>query len=165
MRKPRPVADRFWPKVRKADGCWEWTGFRDRKGYGSISVGGRAGRPCLAHRVSWEIHHGPIPDGVFVCHHCDNPGCVNPAHLFLGTNADNMQDCVVKGRSNFQTRNPFATLRLSDNTIAEIRRRRHAGEAGTSIARSLGVGRTYVYSLCEPNSRHRRVPRDGDIRG
>jgi hypothetical protein len=84
-------AARFWPKVRKDRGCWVWTGATTTTGYGRLS-----GQP--AHRLSWEIHHGPIPAGLFVCHRCDNPGCVRPDHLFLGTHEANMADMVAKGR-------------------------------------------------------------------
>ena len=99
-RKPRPprVPDevRFWRHVKKSDGCWEWTAGNNGHGYGwatryrQLSV--------AAHRFSWEMHFGPIPPGLIVCHHCDNPPCVRPDHLFVGTYKDNMQDCVRKGR-------------------------------------------------------------------
>jgi hypothetical protein len=90
------LEDRFWSKVNvdTKSGCWEWTAGKTR-GYGRIGVNGRMG---YAHRVSWEIHYEEIPEGMFVCHRCDNPSCVNPDHLFLGTNNDNRQDSMRKGR-------------------------------------------------------------------
>jgi hypothetical protein len=93
-----PIADRFWPKVNKTDGCWEWTGALMGKGYGAINEGGRRGRMLHAHRVAWVLTRGPIPPGLFVCHHCDNMRCVRPDHLFVGTNSENMLDCSRKGR-------------------------------------------------------------------
>lgn len=93
------MEERFWPKVAKRgpDECWEWTASRTPQGYGKI--GRRKGEsPAIASRVSWEMHNGPIPDGLHVLHRCDNPPCVNPAHLFLGTNADNQRDMRAKGR-------------------------------------------------------------------
>ncbi len=87
--------ERFWSRVRKSDGCWEWTGLVNESGYGRIYVYGRVDR---AHRLSYRIHLGPIPKGMFVCHHCDNPPCCNPSHLFLGTHMDNMRDATAKRR-------------------------------------------------------------------
>lgn len=92
-----PLPDRFWPRVNVTDGCWEWTGPRYKAGgYGRLRL---AGRQVRAHRVAWELLHGPVPDGLNVCHHCDNPPCVRPDHLFLGTDKDNADDRDAKGRT------------------------------------------------------------------
>lgn len=91
------MLNRFWNKVYKTDSCWLWIGSRLPTGYGTFRVGKKVKR---AHRVSWELHNGPIIDGsLLVCHTCDNPMCVNPDHLFLGTNLDNMRDRNAKGRN------------------------------------------------------------------
>lgn len=91
------VEDKFWARVAKADGCWVWTGAKDKNGYGTFSPSAATGQ-LRAHRVSWQIHRGTIPTGMSVCHHCDNPECTNPEHLFVGTNKDNMEDKIRKGR-------------------------------------------------------------------
>jgi hypothetical protein len=96
----RTLEERFWEKVQTGAGCWEWLAVRDRRGYGQLGVNGKTRK---AHRLSWEINNGPIPDGLFVCHHCDNPGCVRPSHLFLGTHQDNMRDMIEKGRGHGYT--------------------------------------------------------------
>lgn len=92
-----PIEQRFWSKVLKSDGCWEWKANKHIFGYGLIfdEVGKK---PKTAHRVSWEIHQGSIPKGLCVLHKCDNPSCVRPDHLFLGTHQENMIDKTRKGR-------------------------------------------------------------------
>lgn len=95
----RPLEERFWEKVRKTEGCWLWTASTAEFGYGAIGAGGKHGKILRAHRVSYEIANGPIPAGLCVLHRCDNPGCVNPDHLFLGTNQDNHKDMIEKGRN------------------------------------------------------------------
>lgn len=90
-----PLADRFWRFVEKSGGCWLWLGSRIPAGYGHIKV---SGRTVMAHRVAFELTHGPIEDGLWVLHRCDNPSCVNPAHLYTGDRAQNMKDAHERGR-------------------------------------------------------------------
>lgn len=94
------LAQRFWNKVKRGSSniCWEWTGAKTPGGYGVISPTPIGKGPCLAHRVSWFLKYGVDPGKNCVCHRCDNPGCVNPAHLFLGSRRDNAVDCTKKGR-------------------------------------------------------------------
>lgn len=92
---------RFWNKVEKTDGCWLWTASKNRQGYGYFRFDGKM---MKAHRMAWLLVHGEIPEGMLVCHTCDNPSCVNPEHLWLGTNQDNQNDMNAKGRHGFTKR-------------------------------------------------------------
>lgn len=107
MRILIPAEVRFWAKVEKTDTCWNWIGGKNW-GYGCFFLTNPR-RSAKAHRHSWEMHNGPIPVGLVVCHRCDNRACVRPDHLFLGTCKDNMQDCVAKGRFNGGRRNAAKT--------------------------------------------------------
>ena len=97
-RQRKLIAARWWPKVRVVHGkCWGWLGTTVTGGYGSLSIG-RNKSPARAHRVAYELLRGPIPAGLNVLHSCDNPPCVNPSHLWLGTQSENIKDSVLKGR-------------------------------------------------------------------
>ena len=86
----------FWEKVKKTDTCWEWTAAKNEKGYGVFGIGKETDK---AHRISYRLLVSEIPQGLFVCHKCDNPKCVNPDHLFLGTAQDNVKDMILKKRN------------------------------------------------------------------
>jgi hypothetical protein len=117
------LTDRFWEKVEKTDGCWLWTAARVRKSsYGVFRVGNRN---ALAHRFSYELAHGAPGAGLYVCHSCDTPSCVNPAHLFIGTQADNIHDCVAKGRYRHATTQP-ARRKITLEIMAAVRSEREA---------------------------------------
>lgn len=100
-RKVKPIAHRLFSKIKEdKNGCWIWQGTKNGAGYGTIGLGRKSEGKGFAHRVSYEIFVGPIPEGQLVCHRCDVKLCVNPTHLFCGTHNENMQDMVHKGRSN-----------------------------------------------------------------
>jgi hypothetical protein len=122
--------------VKRESGCHEFVGCRNHDGYGRIN---KEGRLVYVHRAVWENANGKIPFGMFICHKCDNPSCVNPEHLFLGTHADNMKDKALKGRvtNAIGSKNPSAKLKDAD--IPVIRSRILAGETCYSIARDYGV--------------------------
>lgn len=101
--RTKTIEERFWAKVQKTDDCWMWTG-ATRHGYGEISKGGKSTEIFVASRFSYELHFGPIPDGFLVCHRCDNPPCVRPDHLFLGTHVENTSDMLSKGRGKYGPR-------------------------------------------------------------
>lgn len=144
MRTPE---ERFRAKVKQgaADECWTWTGAMASRGYGVLSVNGRM---VYAHRLAWEMEHGKAPK-MFVCHRCDNPPCVNPSHLFLGTPADNMRDMTAKGRyrpyDRRGGRNPRA--KLTSDQVLEIRARHGAGEPPRKLAPAYGVSRSHVSNI------------------
>jgi len=122
----RVKADEFWSRANKLGACWLWTGFLDGKGYGRFTIArGIAGAYSEgAHRVSWALTNGAIPTGVHVLHNCDNPWCVNPAHLRLGTHAENMADMATRGRARGGSKPGEACghAKLSWDTVREIRR-------------------------------------------
>lgn len=122
-RQTQPIEVRFWAKVQKTNGCWLWTASKNSQGYGWIGAGGRGGAMLKAHRVAYELTYSRIPQGLLVCHHCDNPTCVRPAHLFLGSASDNIRDCLAKGRRVAVRRTHCARGHAftPENTIADAR--------------------------------------------
>lgn len=131
-------AEKFWRRVQKGDGCWLWTGPTDRRGYGDHRIGGRHVR---AHRVAYEIANREAPGALLVCHACDNPTCVNPDHLFLGSHADNNADCIRKGRARPAKGEAHGKHRL---TVELVREFRSSPLSNRALARLHGVSNTTV---------------------
>ena len=156
---PRPISERFFEKVIPVPeaGCWLWTGAVDPKGYGRF-LNTATRRSVLAHRTSWELLRGPIPDGMFVCHKCDTPGCCNPDHLFLGTPSDNNADMTRKGRRNqpmpvTQRGERHYAARLSEDDVRAIR-----SSSGNQrvVAARFGIERSLV-SMIRSGKRWKHV--------
>lgn len=117
--KEKQKEARFWAKVSQTeDGCWLWTAYCNQKGYGRVGAEGR--KVKSAHRVAWELMYGPILNGLHVLHRCDNPSCVRPDHLFLGTNKDNAGDREAKGRGNQPRGLQNGNAKLTDAFVKEI---------------------------------------------
>lgn len=120
-------------------GCWIWMGALDRKGYGRHGAGQK--RTASAHRSSYAAKFGSIPDGLAVCHRCDVPSCVNPQHLFLGTQKENVEDMARKGR--------HGKARICADQASEIKRRLREGETHRSIAASFGLDRSTITQISQ----------------
>lgn len=160
---PDRTAERFWSKVNK-DGptmlhmetpCWEWTAARRIHGYGVFGVAAGDLRP--AHRYAYEAVVGPIPAGMYACHRCDNPPCVNPDHIFIGTPADNVRDMHAKGReargdrvTNRGEKSGMAVLTAAQ--VTEIRTRKAAGESHMALARAFGVSKATIKDIARGRS-------------
>ena len=142
---------RFWSKVDKSGDCWEWKAYKDKLGYGFFNLTGE--RMELAHRVAWKLVNGEIPEGdhygtTCVCHHCDNPSCVNPAHLFLGSHTDNMKDMTEKKRNVPQSMkgSKHPNSKLTEKDVIAIRSMK--GTASYSeIGKGFGIGADNVYQI------------------
>lgn len=145
--RPTPAWEpRFWSYINKTDSCWIWTGTLTR-GYGVLNANGHLN---LAHRLSYELTHGPISDDLCVLHHCDTPACVNPVHLFLGTRTDNAADKVSKGRQSHSmglpgASNPAAKLTQAD--VDEIRLQRDKGARNIDLAVEFGVNKETIGNI------------------
>ncbi len=161
------VEERFWGRVDKSGECWLWTGNRYPNGYGRVWWKGASHG---AHRVAWELATTAWPGDSQVLHRCDNPQCVNPAHLFLGTQRDNMRDRLTKGKYARGDQHParahpervlrgrtHGNAKLTEADVAEIRRRVAAGEKRNQIAALFGVTPTLVGGIVKRRT-WRHVP-------
>ena len=137
---PKPLRDRFLQKIahQSFEDCWEWQGRKDKDGYGVIS---NNHKQLKAHRVSYDFYRG-APDGYCVCHSCDNPGCVNPWHLFLGSQADNVADAVAKRRHVYGEKMTLAKL-----TDEDVRHIKSTSERDCDLARKLKVDPSVVNKI------------------
>lgn len=136
---PKDIA-RFWKYIDKSKGeseCWEWVGAKLRTGYGTLGV---QGKTRLTHRMMWELTNGPIPEGIFICHHCDNPRCCNPKHLFAGTQLENIRDMIRKGRESTHFGETSVSAKLTTKQVIEIRETYAQGEiTQKELAKKYGI--------------------------
>lgn len=144
------VLQRFWNKVDTAAGidvCWPWLAHRKKHGYGQFTL--RKGVFIGAHRISYALSHGAIPpgSGLHVCHRCDNPPCVNPRHLYLGTAQDNMLDCVTRGRANRSRGTAHLHAKLTPDAVRRIRAAAPYRGLHTDLAREFGVSPHAIYMV------------------
>lgn len=149
---------RFWRFVQKTDGCWLWTGAQfNERGYGAFQVAHK--KTVRAHRYAYQISNGSIPHGMFVCHSCDNPRCVNPAHLWLGTAQDNVTDKVLKGRSPLGEATGVA--KLTPTMVIAIRSSA-AGTPRKTLAARFGVT-VHTISAVKRNLVWKHIPQEATI--
>lgn len=140
--KGHSTVDRFWARVQKSDdGCWRFAGAVCNRA-GHIHICREDGSRAFAHRLSYELHHGPIPAGQVVRHRCDVPACVNPAHLLVGSQGDNIQDAIDRDR-----RNAWGIQRLTCADVLDIRARFALGESQKSLAAFYRVSKGCIHSV------------------
>lgn len=147
-----PIAERFKGKyiVRDDTGCWQWTSSTQEGRYGVIWFAD--GKSKLAHRVSFELHVGPIPEGLLICHRCDNGLCVNPDHLFLGTTKDNHDDMVSKGRGPRQAGEWNPGSKLTITQVEQIRQLKDSKLSQNEVATSFSVSRGTIRDIWKGRS-------------
>lgn len=140
------ILERFEKKFTKTNGCWEWTACKSDNGYGQFFI---AGRQESAHRISYRFYVGDIVDGLYVLHRCDNRCCVNPSHLFLGTCADNIHDCINKGRQVSSSGEKNGSAKLTEEQVKTIRVKRKEGVPIVDLAKQFRVSGPTIYKVVE----------------
>ena len=145
MGETNTLLERFMGKVLVSDECWEWTASRDHNGYGKLNIGNR--RHAKASRIAYELFCDRIPRSKMVLHHCDNPGCVNPGHLYLGTPKENARDRDVRGRTSVGSKHPGAILSESD-VVALRAMRDTTGLPFKAIGKDFGVSGEQARRIC-----------------
>ena len=158
-KKITPAKDLFLSRLgpQEEDKCWEWQGAFKPNGYGQVTVGGRSGiggHKWYAHRLAYTLFVGPIPEGLLICHKCDNRKCCNPDHLFLGDYLDNQQDMARKDRSAFGERQ--ASHKLTESDVREIRKLGNS-VAQSTIASVYGIGQPQVSRIIRRQQWQRQV--------
>lgn len=146
FKERRPLVERFEEKYipEPNSGCWIWTASSSKGGYGAMTIGGRNGRAEKAHRISYQIYKGNFDKSLDVCHKCDNPSCVNPDHLFLGTHQDNMKDMQNKGRRHNHIGELHGMAILTQNDILEIR---SSNLPQRKLAAQYGVAQSQIWRI------------------
>ena len=146
------LEERLERHLDKSGDCWIWTGFTNHNGYGMISDVSRKSMP-LAHRVAWELQHGPVPGDLYVLHSCDNPPCCNPAHLHLGTQTDNMRECLTRGRFASTPGESHSSAKLSKAQVLEIRARyATGGDTHSSLTQEYDVSQSQISRIVRRES-------------
>ena len=136
--------ERFWSKVQKTDECWIWTASRKFDGYGRFWY---HGREILAHRFSWKLHNGIIPEGLNVLHKCDNPPCVRPNHLLLGTQYDNIQDKLLKGRYEPLRGVKHGRSKINEASVEYIRKAYKKGSLQKELALMFNLSQQHISAI------------------
>lgn len=135
-----PIEKRFWGNVQKTDTCWNWTGLKNSSGYGKFFIGSY----MFCHRVSYLLHNGYLPADLCVCHSCDNPACVNPTHLWLGTHKQNALDKAQKNRAYRAVGSQNVKAKLSEKDAIKIR---NSAKPAAFLAKKYGIGKLAIQRL------------------
>lgn len=143
------IEERFWSKVdiKPQSECWNWKGTKDPKGYGGFYLRKDKQHQFKSHRIAYQLTFGEIPEGLCICHKCDNPSCCNPNHLFLGSKSDNNHDAIQKGRAVYVSGERIKSSKLTSQQVIEIKRLSALGHSGRELAHQYRVDRSTIYRI------------------